>query len=66
MLLVVLIIVLMMVGQRAGWLLLGMGLCFLILRRLMMQRIGGTTGDTAGALVEVAETIVLATLALTE
>ena len=64
MLLVMPIIVLMMVGQKAGWLLLGMGLGFLILRRLMMQRIGGTTGDTAGALVEMTEVTVLVTLAL--
>ena len=32
---------------------------FLFLRHLMFQRIGGTTGDTAGALVETTETTVL-------
>lgn len=32
---------------------------FLLLRQAMMNRIGGTTGDTAGGLVEVVETIVL-------
>jgi len=34
------------------------------LRRLMMQRIAGTTGDTAGALIEVIETVCLVALAL--
>jgi adenosylcobinamide-GDP ribazoletransferase len=32
---------------------------FYILRRAMTRRIGGTTGDTAGALVEIAEAIAL-------
>jgi adenosylcobinamide-GDP ribazoletransferase len=32
---------------------------FLFLRHLMLHRIGGTTGDTAGALVEIAETTAL-------
>ncbi|MDP1934610.1 MAG: adenosylcobinamide-GDP ribazoletransferase, partial [Nitrosomonas sp.] len=32
---------------------------FLFLRHLMFQRIGGTTGDTAGAVVEITETTVL-------
>lgn len=32
---------------------------FLFLRNLMYQRIGGTTGDTAGALVEITETAIL-------
>lgn len=34
------------------------------LRRLMLARLGGTTGDTAGALVELAECAVLLALAL--
>lgn len=34
-------------------------LAFLLCRQLMINRIGGTTGDTAGALVEVSETMVL-------
>lgn len=37
---------------------------FLILRTLMLRRIGGATGDTAGALVEITETMVLVTAAL--
>ena len=32
---------------------------FLLLRRMMVARIGGTTGDTAGALVELVETAVI-------
>jgi adenosylcobinamide-GDP ribazoletransferase len=39
--------------------LIGAGLAFLFLRRLMMRTIGGTTGDTAGALVEVTEAAAL-------
>ena len=37
---------------------------FLALRRLMLLRIGGATGDTAGALVEITETVVLVAAAL--
>jgi adenosylcobinamide-GDP ribazoletransferase len=37
---------------------------FLFLRWLMSRRLGGTTGDTAGALVEVTETIALVTAAV--
>lgn len=51
-----------------GWLgllaLLAALLLFAGLRRLMCQRLGGTTGDTAGALVELAEAAVLLALAL--
>jgi adenosylcobinamide-GDP ribazoletransferase len=39
-------------------------LLFVGLRRLMCQRLGGTTGDTAGALVELTEAAVLLLLAL--
>jgi adenosylcobinamide-GDP ribazoletransferase len=35
------------------------GIVFVALRALMVRRIGGTTGDTAGALVEVVETATL-------
>ena len=38
---------------------------FLFLRHLMLHRIDGTTGDTAGALVEIAETIALLTSVIT-
>ena len=49
-----------------GWHALGPAalLVFAGLRRLMCQRLGGTTGDTAGALVELAEAAVLLLLAL--
>lgn len=37
---------------------------FFWLRRVMIRRLGGCTGDTAGALLELLETLVLVTLAL--
>ena len=37
---------------------------FLLLRALMVKRLGGTTGDTAGALVEITEAAVLIALLL--
>lgn len=46
------------------WLIISASALFLVLRHLMIRRIGGTTGDTAGALVEVTETTVLLTAAL--
>ena len=33
-------------------------------RNIMMQRIGGTTGDTAGAMIEVQEALLLCALVL--
>ncbi|MFO7579480.1 MAG: adenosylcobinamide-GDP ribazoletransferase [Nitrosomonas halophila] len=41
------------------WLVMTAILVFILLRAMMMQRIQGTTGDTAGALIEVTETGVL-------
>ncbi|WP_024656439.1 adenosylcobinamide-GDP ribazoletransferase [Pseudomonas syringae USA007] len=38
--------------------------CFYGLRHMMMRRLGGSTGDTAGALLELLELAVLLTLAL--
>ncbi len=38
--------------------------CFFWLRHLMLKRLGGTTGDTAGALLELLEVAVLIVLAL--
>ena len=47
-----------------GWLpLLVAGLAFFALRRSMLRRLGGTTGDTAGALLELLELAVVLTLA---
>lgn len=45
--------------MMALWLLLAVAAVFLLLRYLMVQRIGGTTGDTAGAMIEVIEVVVL-------
>lgn len=48
-----------------GWLpLLVAALAFFALRRSMLRRLGGTTGDTAGALLELLELAVVLTLAL--
>jgi adenosylcobinamide-GDP ribazoletransferase len=40
------------------------GGCFFWLRHLMLRRLGGTTGDTAGAMLELLEVAVLLTFAL--
>ncbi|MDH0445210.1 adenosylcobinamide-GDP ribazoletransferase [Stutzerimonas stutzeri] len=40
------------------------GVTFLLARRAMLRRLGGTTGDTAGALLELVECAVLVGLAL--
>lgn len=54
-----------LLGGGVGLLaLLGALLLFAGLRRLMCQRLGGTTGDTAGALVELAETAIVLLVAL--
>ncbi|MDY7561445.1 adenosylcobinamide-GDP ribazoletransferase [Pseudomonas sp. CCC3.2] len=44
--------------------LLTAGVCFFWLRHLMLRRLGGSTGDTAGALLELLEMAVLVVLAL--
>lgn len=49
----------LIVGPAAIGLLLAAAALFLLLRRRMLQRLGGTTGDTAGALVELTETVTL-------
>lgn len=46
-------------GINSLWILAVITGIFLMLRHLMLRRIGGTTGDTAGALVEITETSVL-------
>lgn len=51
-------------GWPGLWVLLLAGVAFAWLRRLMCQRLGGTTGDTAGALLELLELVVLLGLAL--
>jgi Cobalamin-5-phosphate synthase. len=39
-------------------------LVFVWLRQVMLRRLGGTTGDTAGALLELLEMVLLVGLAL--
>lgn len=43
-------------------LLLSLGAAFIVLRHSMIARLGGTTGDTAGALIEIGETAMLLAL----
>lgn len=45
--------------MMALWLLLIVAVVFVFLRYLMVNRLGGTTGDTAGAMIEVVEVVVL-------
>jgi adenosylcobinamide-GDP ribazoletransferase len=51
-------------GWAAVWVLLICTGSFFWLRRVMIRRLGGSTGDTAGAMLELLETLVLVTLAL--
>ena len=51
-------------GWRAVWPMAVAIVVFLWLRRLMCQRLGGATGDTAGALLELLELAVVLALAL--
>jgi adenosylcobinamide-GDP ribazoletransferase len=45
----------LLAGWKAAGVLLLLALVFFWMRRLMLRRLGGTTGDTAGALLEVLE-----------
>ena len=54
----------LLLGWSALLALLVAGAVFCYLRALMRKRLGGTTGDTAGALLEIAECAVLVALAL--
>lgn len=51
-------------GGSAWWALVASAGVFLLLRRLMLRRLGGTTGDTAGALIELTEAMVLTAVTL--
>lgn len=51
-------------GISGGVAVLLAALCFMGLRQVMINRLGGTTGDTAGALLELLEVAVLIGLAL--
>ncbi len=53
-----------MLGLAGLWLLLALLALGLGLRRLMLKRLGGSTGDTAGAQVEFSEAVVLLVLGL--
>lgn len=59
-----LLVVIAFFGLETWWLLAVAAGVFFALRRLMLQRIEGATGDTAGALVEITETVVLLAAAL--
>ena len=61
------LLVLFMLYQNFGLslaLLLTLALGYYLMRRLMMQRIDGWTGDTAGATIEVAELLALLVLSM--
>lgn len=57
-------VAMLLFGWPALFALLVAGMVFIWLRVLMLKRLGGTTGDTAGALLELAECAVLVALAL--
>lgn len=59
MLLATLLGILLVLELRGALLVLGCLAVFWLLRRTMMARLGGTTGDTAGALLELLETAAL-------
>jgi adenosylcobinamide-GDP ribazoletransferase len=54
----------MFTGARGVVALVAVALAFVLLRALMMRRIGGATGDTTGALIEIVETVLLLATAL--
>jgi adenosylcobinamide-GDP ribazoletransferase len=62
--LLTILLVIVWLDSNGVLLLLVSALVFWLLRRLMMKRIDGTTGDTAGALLEIVETTTLLTAAL--
>lgn len=57
------VLAMLLLGWAALLALLVAGSVFIWLRGLMLKRLGGTTGDTAGALLELAECAVLVALA---
>ncbi len=61
----IVVTIVLLVGVTLGgvWVMLVAAGVFCWIRRLMLQRLGGTTGDTAGALLEVLECTVLVVLA---
>lgn len=63
-LIAVAVVVVALIGSQGVWLLAAAMLVGWWLRRLMIKHLGGTTGDTAGALVEITEMLVLLVAAL--
>jgi adenosylcobinamide-GDP ribazoletransferase len=57
--LILLMLICLFTIKNGFYILLGMGIFFYLLRRMMIRRIGGMTGDTAGAMVEIMECTVL-------
>lgn len=53
----------LMFGPNGFWAVLAGLSAFVLLRAFMCRQLGGTTGDTAGALIELSETVVLASIA---
>ena len=53
-----------LLGSLGIWLLLSTALSLWLLRAAMLRRLGGTTGDTAGATVELVEMVTLVVAAL--
>jgi len=51
--------ILVLMGWSVALLIITVICTFVLLRAMMLKRLGGTTGDTAGALVEVIEAVVL-------
>jgi len=58
------LLVLLLAGGRGLLLLAVVAILFFTLRRMLLARIGGTTGDTAGAVTEITETVVLMSLVI--
>jgi len=58
------LVLVMTFGFATLWLMLVTTVVLLAMRRLMLKRIGGCTGDTAGALVEVTEIAILLAMAI--
>ena len=54
----------LLAGVSGVWALALAVLGFAWLRQMMMRRLGGTTGDTAGAMLELLEVLMLVGLAL--
>lgn len=60
----VLMAITLVAGLLGFWIVVCCTIVFVLMRAMMMSRIGGTTGDTAGAMVELLETSTLVVAAL--